>query len=146
MPFGAAPAGFLYFAGVKLLGYSSYAYAVNRTQPVASSELKPSSAWWVGGARTGIGLIVGAAVGLGYWGLASRLPGIEAHADTLFFTLLVPVRVLEWLLLLALFYRKFRFDTKRKVILIGCGIVVSFALDAIGMAAMFAIPGGLWVC
>jgi hypothetical protein len=146
MPFGPGAGGFAYFAGVKLLGYSGYALAVNRTVVVAGSKLRSPNPWWVGVVRTGIGVAVGAVVGLWYWSVASHVPAIEAHADTIFFSFLVPVRILEWLLLLTLFYRKFQFDMRRMAVLIVCGILVSFALDAIGILAAFVLPGGMWVC
>jgi hypothetical protein len=146
MPFGPGLGGFAYFAAVKWLGYSGYAVVVNRTKPMTDSKLRSPNPWWVGSVRTGIGVAVGAAVGLGYWSVASHLPAIEAHADGIFFAFLVPVRILEWLLLLTLFYRKFQFDRRRIAILIICGILVSFALDAIGVFAAFVLPGGMWVC
>jgi len=146
MPLGPNPLGFVYFVGVKFVGYSGYAYAINRTESVALSTLDKPSPWWEGCVRTGIGVVVGALVGVGCWGLARHVPVIGKYATGIFFCLLLPVRVLEWLLLLRLLYRKFQLNTRRKAVLITGGILVSFALDLIGMMAMFVIPGGAWVC
>jgi len=90
--------------------------------------------------------VVGAVVGVGCWSLARHVPVIGRYATGIFFCLLLPVRVLEWLLLLRLLYRKFQLNIRRKAVLITGGILVSFALDVIGMIAMLVVPGGAWVC
>jgi len=147
MPFGPHPLGLVYFTAVKFAGYSGYAYAVNRTRTVASSPLRKPSAWKVGSVRTAIGVAVGAAIGLGYWNLLRHVaPTWGDYAAVGFFALLLPVRALEWYVVLLLLYEKFNFDKPLKSVVIFWGILVSFALDVVGMQAMLVIPGGAWVC
>lgn len=64
----------------------------------------------------------------------------------LFFTLLVPVRVGEWGLLLWWVYRLKLFSNLSCIKLITFGLLVSFALDALGIITALVLPGGMWVC
>jgi hypothetical protein len=146
MPFGPEPLGFAYFAGIKLAGYSAYAAVVNRSEAVALETKVRPSFLWVGLVRTLIGVSAGVSFGLFFWLLQRRYSGLGAYGGMAFFALLVPVRILEWLLLWRLFYRRsgMRGGVRTKFILFG--IVVSFALDCVGIAAMMVIPGGAWIC
>jgi len=60
--------------------------------------------------------------------------------------MLALVRVFEWWLLLRWIYRGFPLNRRQRNGLIAGGIVTSFALDALGIAAAFVLPGGMWVC
>lgn len=143
MPMGPGPAGFLYFAGVKFLGYSAYGYFLrdklfdDLANGGASRTLK------IGGARTGIGLAAGITYGL----LAMTTGLFDTDASGVFYFLgLLPIRLGEWWLLLWLFFRNKIHERARTYWGIGLGVLVSYLLDAIGIAAAFVLPGGIWVC
>jgi hypothetical protein len=146
MAIGPAPLGFAYFAGVKFAGYSGYAALLNRTKAVGRSGCRTPAFWKSGLVRTGIGIIVGALVGLGFWKIAPHNQFLTNHGDTLFFAGLVPVRVLEWYLFLWLLYRHCDLDRASKAKFIFFGIVISFLLDALGIFATLFLPGGAWIC
>lgn len=147
MPAGPTSIGFAYFAAAKYLGYTAYCkWAIEPRLDWTGSERKaPPSAWLAGGARTLIGLVIGVAVGIGFW----SIPYFSSHdstAELIFFSALVPVRIFEWLLLLCWIYRGSQRSRATTVALICCGIVVSFLLDALGILSAFVLPGGMWVC
>jgi len=43
-------------------------------------------------------------------------------------------------------YRQFPISSNTRGKLITFGILVSFALDAIGILGAFVLPGGIWIC
>jgi hypothetical protein len=94
----------------------------------------------VGGVRTVIGL--GAGIGAAY--AASKLGIIRSDKD--FFLLLAPIRICEWLLLLALFFRKPEWYWPRSLTLGVLGTIWSYLLDIPAIMAVFAVPGGSWIC
>ena len=134
MPVGPAPLGLAYFAAVKLVGYTAAASFIRRRIPGSSA-----SPWLVGGVRTVIGLAAG--IGAAY--VATQL-GI-LRSDVGFYTLLAPVRMCEWLILLALFFRR-DWDWPRSLKLAALGTVWSYVLDIPAIMAVFVIPGGAWIC
>jgi hypothetical protein len=145
MPGGGTPLGLAYFAGVKLLGYTGYSGLVIQRHiepPPQSAAL----AWKAGFVRTLIGIAVGTIVGFGFWPIVKYASGAERLGVPLFFTLLLPIRILEWNLFLYWVYRSDRFPGMARWKLIAGGVIVSFVLDFIGVVAMFAIPGGAWIC
>ncbi len=140
MPMGPSSLGFVYFAAVKLAGYTAYSgYLRKRYEDGDPRD------WFrtlrIGGVRTLIGLGVGAAYGAVAW------TGIFGEKTPVVFLVgLLPVRIAEWLLLLRIaFGGKIR-ERKRTAWAVGWGIAVSYGLDAIGIAAALVIPGGFWVC
>jgi len=161
--------GFAYFLAAKMLGYTAFCHWVvgpkiiaaetERAEPamaspnefrVASLESADErtivpSAVKAGAIRTLIGLVVGVVVGLGFW----TIPYFSRHDSTgtvLFFSLLVPVRIGEWWLLFRWLYKMRPFNDPVGLRLITWGILVSFALDALGVVTAFVLPGGMWVC
>jgi len=161
--------GFAYFLGAKFVGYTAFCHWVVAPQLArsglvaerfdAGSRLHLSSSLpeadapqnrapssvKAGVVRTLIGLVVGVAVGLGFW----TIPFFSKHdsaGSILFFSLLVPVRVGEWSLLLWWIYRIRPFSEAHGMKLITYGLLVSFALDAIGIICSMVLPGGMWVC
>jgi hypothetical protein len=57
----------------------------------------------------------------------------------------LPVRVAEWTFLIWLFFdRSLQRSRLWKYVLLG--IVWSYLLDVIGVAAAWVLPGGFWVC
>src|SRR5215469_1894201 len=106
MPAGPEPMGFAYFAAAKFLGYSAYCgFALQRKEESLAPDKRQISPWIAGAIRTVIGLAVGAVVGLGFW----KIPFFDRHdtlAESLFFVLLIPVRVGEWWVLMRIFYKE----------------------------------------
>jgi hypothetical protein len=169
MPAGPAPMGFAYFLAAKMAGYTAFCHwFVNRkviAKRNAQEQLAIASAndsglgtlenlgkrrevpesVKAGVVRTLIGLAVGIVVGLGFW----TIPYFSTHdsvGNILFFAQLVPVRVGEWWLLFRWLYGMRPFNDSLGLSLITWGVLVSFALDAIGVVSAFVLPGGMWVC
>ncbi len=134
MPAGPATLGLVYFAAVKLVGYTAAASYIKRRIPGSSA-----SPWLVGGVRTVIGL--GAGIGASY--VASQLGILQS--DVGFYGLLAPIRICEWLILLRLFFPH-DWDWPRSFTLASMGTVWSYVLDIPAIMAMFVIPGGAWIC
>jgi hypothetical protein len=142
MPMGPAPLGFVYFAGVKFMGYSAAALVLRRAYKTSTNPLK------AGLARTGIGLVAGYIYGgasvLISRHFASKWPGLIAGIT--FFVMLIPVRFVEWSLLIHFFFDRGRIQRERALNFAALGTLWSFALDAVGIAAAFVVPGGFWIC
>ena len=143
MPAGPGPIGFLAFTGVKFAGYTAAAELLNRAY--GSSR----SSWKVGLARTGIGLAFGITFGA-ISIFVSGLVNIDKWPDwagaSLFFGSLVPIRLVEWSLLIHIFFDRGLVQRVKALKLSGLGILWSFALDAVGLAFAWVVPGGFWVC
>jgi hypothetical protein len=145
MPMGPSLGGLAYFAGVKLAGYTGYAYVLRKRIFDDIPNGGFSRTFKIGATRTGIGVVTGAA----YGGLALLTVGIfgEGTSSGVYYMLgLLPIRFLEWWMLLWLFFRPETGDRRKIASGIGLGIVVSYLLDAIGIEAAFVLPGGVWVC
>jgi len=169
MPAGPAPMGFAYFLAVKMAGYTAFCHWVvnpkvisERETPAERDSAGPNDfhintlenvgrrsemplALKAGVVRTLIGLVIGIVVGLGFW----TIPYFSSHdglGNVLVFALLVPVRIGEWWLLFRWLYGMRPFNNSLGLSLITWGILVSFALDAIGVVSAFVLPGGIWIC
>lgn len=152
MAMGPGLGGFIYFAGVKFLGYSAFAHLLRKR--FDDTDKTPWRTLKIGGTRTLIGIGVGVCYGL-VIGLAGQALSEVKQAKwlqaewlgyVLFFGGLLPVRLAEWYWLLRIaFKEKVRRhpETPRGLAL---GTLVSYGLDAIGIAAAFVLPGGMWVC
>jgi hypothetical protein len=146
--------GFVYFAAAKYLGYTAFCRLVIQPQCARSfvghqadgqSEIPPIPSPWKGGAiRTLIGVTIGAIVGLGFWKIP-YFADADNSGNIFFFILLVPIRIVEWQLLLRWAYRDFHFDVRALRVPV-LGMLASFALDGLGILAAFVLPGGLWIC
>jgi len=138
--------GLVYFAATKFVGYTAFCrWAIEPQIEKSVGELPPiPAAWKAGIARTLIGVSIGAVVGLGFW----NIPWLAQQdvSEIVFFSLLIPVRIFEWGLLLRWIYRNYSFSVAQQGGLITGGIVTSFALDALGITFAFVLPGGMWVC
>lgn len=134
MPFGPGPVGFIAFVVVKLGGYAGAARMLGRSYQV------PTNSWKVGAVRTAIGLAAGTAY-FGVWSLTNFAPD-----PVLWFVGLLPIRVVEWAVLLRLFFEKTFLGSSRSWKYSVYGSAWSYALDFVSVAAAFVIPGGVWVC
>ena len=159
--------GFAYFLAAKMVGYTAFCHWVvnpkmiakrmTAVQTASQTDSSLSTPEYVGKQqemplaikagiiRTVIGLVVGTLVGFGFW----AIPYFSTHGSVgtvLFFSLLVPVRVGEWWLLFRCLYKMRPLNDTLGLSLITWGILVSFALDVLGVVAAFVMPGGVWVC
>ena len=137
MPFGPSLFGLAYFAGIKLAGYSAAGAYLNRQAP---AEAPRPAALRFGITRTLVGIGVGTGFGLAFSTAAS------SPAEGGFYAALIPLRLLEWLLVLWVFYRGVPSIYGRRWELSTRGIVWSYLLDLPALAAAFVLPGGVWIC
>jgi hypothetical protein len=135
MPMGAAPLGFVYFAGVKLAGYTLAGEGLRR---VYRAE-KPKALLF-GVARTALGV----AAGVAFASIALR-GGVD-RSEAFYYVLLAPVRLAEWIFILWLFFDRRPASVGRLLGLAALGSLWSYVLDAPAIFAAFALPGGVWIC
>jgi hypothetical protein len=136
MPAGPTLLGIGYYCAVKAAGYTLAAKFLE-----FRSVIKPAqNSLLIGITRTFIGVTFGMTVLS-----ALALFTLGSHS-WVFFTLLVPIRIAEWLLLFALFYGKSEWSSVQKFKYACLGVLWSFALDIPTFLAVFKIPGGFWVC
>jgi hypothetical protein len=141
MPMGPAPLGFAYFVGVKFVGYTVAAFVIRKSYP----EFKGGFVK-VGAARTAIGIGAGLAYGALWFLIGSKAFGTADPGPVSYFAGLLPVRIAEWMWLIHLFFDKGLGHRRKAFKTASAGTVWSYCLDAIGIAAAFVIPGGVWVC
>lgn len=133
MPFGSTAFGVTAFSALKLAGYSVAGLYLNR----AEGTPRPHPLAF-GLARTAFGIAVG-------YGVTLTRVSITNQAIP-FYAGLIPVRVLEWLLILWLFYRSVPDFAERRNRYVVLGVGWSFVLDLPAAVAAFSVPGGFWVC
>ena len=142
MPAGPGPIGFAAFGAVKFAGY--LAGSVFLKNAYKSSQ----NVWKVGLVRTVIGLVFGFAFG-GVWILLSnRFENTwpDWLAGCLFFGLLLPIRLVEWSILIHWYFDRGLIQRARDLKYAVAGIAWSFVLDGAGIAFAFVVPGGFWIC
>ncbi len=135
MPAGPAPFGLVYFAAVKLAGYTAAAIVLKRRFPESTAP-----PWLVGVVRTVIGL----AAGFGAVFTAEHLGILRSEVG--FYALLAPIRMCEWLFLLALFFRRPKWEWTQSLKMAALGTLWSYVLDVPAVLAVFSLPGGAWIC
>jgi hypothetical protein len=135
VPGGSTGIGFAAFVGVKLVGYTVAGYklraAYQREGPVPIA---------FGVSRTLLGVAAGPAYG-------SVVPSMSGGGGMLaLYAGLLPVRLLEWLAIIAIFFDR-RFGEPGRLLKYAlAGIVWSYLLDAVGILLAIITPGGVWVC
>jgi len=125
---GGDALGLLYFCGIKFAGYTAMAAVLRRRYPGATA-----ASWRVG-----------LAAGMGVMLLTEPLQVVTGTPG--FYLLLLPVRLAEWLLVLWWFYERPGWRWQRALGRAGVGDVWSCLLDVPALAAVFLLPGGVWVC
>jgi hypothetical protein len=135
MPGGGTFLGIAYFAAVKFAGYSAAGHFINR-----SGKTPRPNPLVFGGVRTALGV----AAGIGYALLLSELS--VTNKELTFYVGLIPVRFLEWLLVLWLFYGNVPETGKRRMLYVVLGVIWSYMLDLPAVVTAFALPGGFWIC
>lgn len=128
--------GFMVFGAVKFLGYSAYSLCLNQFFP--ENRRNPL---YVGFCRMIIGIGFGTV--LGVLGLVAIF-NIGIAGFLAYMALLVPMRALEWWIVLNAMY-KVGWDSKGVKPALLIGVCVSFGLDIPAIAGFFA-TGGLWIC
>jgi hypothetical protein len=128
--------GYLGFCVVKFAGYSLVARFIFRAYQRADRN-----ALVVGGVRTLIGMGAGAT----YYGLWRLIPDATAAGGIGYLCGLLPVRIVEWWLLLWLFYDRRLQQDRRDWRTVGLATIWSYILDVPAIIG-FLITGGLWVC
>lgn len=127
---------YLAFAVVKFAGYSAYGGWLARRYR------SQQPAWRVGLVRTALGMGFGALYAL----LVTRAPyGLLDAPDLAAYLGLLPVRVVEWSLLVALFFDR---RLEQRMLLLEAllaGLLVSCALDLPAMLG-FLLTGGMSIC
>ena len=135
MPIGGSPTfGLITYAAIKVLGYSLFGGRLHRWY----KTIKPP-AFVFGVARTVLGFFAGV-ITLFVLGLFKIDFGIP------FLLVLVPVRYVEWFLMLYFFYEKDELSLSRISGYAVAGIVWSFILDIPVIVTLLLLPGGVWVC
>jgi hypothetical protein len=140
--------GFAAFTGVKLIGYTGAAMFLQRKYEEVAQLAVPENLgkprpnpFVFGGLRTGLGIFAGALWSLVWATIAPSAVGVAG-----FYLSLIPVRMLEWSLMIWIFHeRKYR-NRLRLTSYSARGIVWSYVLDAPAVAGVFVIPGGMWIC
>jgi len=132
MAAGALPLGIAVFAAVKLAGYTLAGRRLNRVNTVT----RPSPLLF-GAVRTVLGVVAG----VSYAALTQKF-GIDRSA-VWYYVDLFPVRQIEWLVMLLLFYPH---STRRRYVDSTLGTLWSYCLDLPAVALAFMIPGGFWIC
>jgi hypothetical protein len=133
MPAGmSTPAlGYGAFVAVKLVGYWGAAHFLNR------DYVQSVNPWAFGVARTLLGMAVGGALFL--------FMGANQIEPWAMYVLLVPIRMVEWAVVIVAFYDRRLADTGRLLKCCTLGTVWSFVLD-IPAAVLGFIGAGVWIC
>jgi hypothetical protein len=135
MPAGATTLGFVYFSAIKLAGYTAAAFCLNKLL----KENHPNI-YVVGVSRTIIGIVAGT-------GTLGLLDLVNTHNhDWLFYSALIPVRLIEWIFLFNLFYKKTMWTWTMRLQYAAGATIWSYMLDIPAIASAFALPGGMWIC
>ncbi len=132
MAAGPLPLGIAAFAVVKLAGYTLAGRTLNRANHV--TRPRPLA---FGAGRTLLGIIAG----VSYATILARF-GVH-RSEVWYYVNLFPVRQLEWLLMLVLFYPR---SDRRRYIDSTLGTFWSYLLDVPAVALAWVIPGGFWIC
>jgi hypothetical protein len=128
--------GYVTFCAVKLIGYSLAA------RMIALRYKRPDqSALVIGGVRTLIGMVAGAA----YFSIWSVIPFAAATGGIGYLAGLMPVRVAEWRLLLTLYFERECRDIPRTNQIIWMATAWSYILDIPAIMG-FVVTGGIWIC
>ncbi len=128
--------GYLGFCAVKFAGYSVAARLISDSYGGTDR-----SCLVVGGVRTLIGMAVGAA----YYAAWRFIPGGQEAASHGYVGGLVPFRIVEWWLLIWLFYDRPLQQIPKGWRTVGLATVWSFVLDVPALFGFF-VTGGVWIC
>ena len=146
MPAGldySSAASYAAFAGVKLVAYSAYAVSLRKRFDPDRLRSRPFSSIAVGATRTAIGMVVGGTIfALSF--LVAGAPPQEVVGFLAYWACLFPIRLIEWRLLLRIFFPDVRTPEEYRRPILG-GTVISYVAD-LPATVSWAFAGGLWIC
>ena len=135
MPGGIAePLGLIAFPVIKFAGYTAYAYYLNSIFPEAKQNV-----FAVGISRMLLGLLFGTILAL----LSFPFVFVFGAGFLIYLVGLIPVRLLEWLIVIKGFYKP-EFERSLAAPL-WRGVLVSFLLDIPALIGVVS-AGGFWIC
>lgn len=128
--------GALAFSAIKFAGYSLAAFYLNKSY--ANADNNP---WVVGLARTLIGIVFGVVLA------AVSFPFVFAGGlgFLIYFFGLIPVRLLEWFVVIGFFYEDAATDKQRTRKNLVLGTIWSFLLDIPALLGL-SLLGNFWIC
>lgn len=132
MPMGS------HHAVLGIAGYSLAAHVISKRY-----QKTPLRSLEIGLARTGIGVVFGCAY-VAAWAALAR-GGEGSPKDALFLAGFIPLRLVEWSLLLILFYDRRLVHRKRAMGVVAAGTAWSFLLDIPAIFGLIKV-GGFWIC
>lgn len=141
MPAGASnpELGVIAFGAIKLAGYCLAAKVISKAY-----QKKPPQVFAIGLTRT----VIGVAFGCAYMAALSSLSTESTDFDSIgaaFLIGLVPLRMVEWFILLVVFYDRRLVHRARAVDVIGGGTLWSFLLDVPAIVGLISVVG-FWIC
>jgi hypothetical protein len=138
MPAGASHAalGVATFGAIKLAGYCLAAHLISKRY-----QKVPSRAFPIGLTRT----IIGVAFGCAYMAALTSFASGGGSKDSAFLLGLIPLRIIEWLLLLVIFYDRGLIQRQRALGIAAAGTAWSFLLDVPAIIGLITV-GGFWIC
>lgn len=127
--------GYITFTAVKLVGYSIAGLFLNNRYANSNSNFG-----LVGLVRTVIGIVFG-----GLLGLTSSVLSDGGVGFYVYFFGLIPVRLLEWWIIIWLFYDRPLQTKPKNWFYAGLGTAWSFILDIPALVGFIA-TAGVWIC
>jgi hypothetical protein len=134
-PSGSAIIGLVTFPAVKFAGYSLAGYVLKgRYGDPGVHSLS------FGAARTLLGVVAGISYAI--------CAGSLATSEVAFYLGLIPVRVVEWSLIIWVFFEYGNPDAKwsRRFKYSALGVIWSYILDLYVILPILYIPGWFWIC
>ena len=126
------------FVAIKFAGYRYAGIVLNRHY----KDLPAVSPNIFGVARTCLGFVAGVSLtfAVAQWNFS--------HQEPMWYLLLFPVRLAEWLLIIGLFYERrcTNIGWLRLLKASFYGSLWSYALDIPAALSVFVMPGGMWIC
>lgn len=123
--------GGIAFAAIKLAGYCIAAYVTSKQYGKTKTQWFP-----IGLSRT----LIGIAFGYPYFNWAT-----SSFQSLAFMLGLIPIRMIEWLLLVIIFYDRKLTNRPRAVRVAAAGTAWSFLLD-LPATIGYILVGGFWIC
>jgi len=136
MPGGIGePLGLLAFPAIKFAGYTAYAVYLNHVFP------RQRNVFGVGASRTVVGLVFGTLLAL----VSFPFAFIGGVGFLIYLVGLVPVRLVEWYVIIKSFYVVAGDDPPDLKRPMWLGVLVSFLLDIPAVVGLVT-AGGFWIC
>ena len=128
--------GGLAFTGIKFVGYSLAGLYLNKSYPDSTAIFLT-----VGITRTIIGIVFGTILAM----FSFPFVFVSGIGLVIYVVGLIPVRLLEWFLIIRFFYDKNLEDKRKMWWNMFLGTVWSFLLDIPALIGLFVI-GDFWIC